>query len=158
MLGYCDRIIIDPTAGMRKLFLGRMPDPTKRLVIDPGILSVFPMILGEYVTLLGTRVLDTPRFLALLNDKAQELSNSLIPAGQMPNKLLMYFTEKDIDDETQGLDIHINTPLEEFVNALKHKFEISCEQGPTVLESGRSSLKNAAVSGASVKMITRIDP
>ncbi len=148
---------LDPTAGMRRLFFGNAPDPMKRLVFDTRIMSTLPMILGDYATLLGTQTLNTPKFLSLLERNAQDLDGALILSDQIPNKLLMYFTIKDLDDETQEAEPHIHIPEGAF-NTLRQRFAIEAEQGPVLMEGSNINLKNAVLKGTSIELIARKDP
>ncbi|MDR2106977.1 MAG: hypothetical protein LBO73_00420, partial [Holosporaceae bacterium] len=146
------RMIFDPTHGMKRLFFGCAPNPLKKLVFNTPLMSLIPVVLSDVLNIFGTQVLNSRSFLALMDENAQHLPETLVPSD-MPNKPLLYFKIKSVDDETEEADPYLHITTEMMRDALASNTGIICEQGPVIMEAGNGIIfDRALVSGTNVEL------
>lgn len=148
----------DPTVGMKRIFFGQLPDPRKRLVFNPYVMGSISMVVGSMLNLLGTKAMNTQTFLALLDGNAQDLPDSIVPANSSSSKSFLYFTLKDIDDETQEAEPHLRISTDMISNAITTNVGVISEHGPIAMKAMDILLDEALVKGTSVEMIARKSP
>lgn len=154
MVSPMGRLDISSMSGMRYLFLGQAPDPSKSLLINTRVMSALPLILSDYTTLIGPRVLNSGNFLAFLDRNARELSSAIIPANIKPKKPLLYFKVKDRDAKTQEAVPYIYIPKETF-DFIRERFGIVSPNGLVQIEGDQINLVNACLKGALVELTAK---
>ena len=154
MVSPMGRLDISSMSGMRYLFLGQAPDPSKSLLINTRVMSALPLILSDYTTLIGPRVLNSGNFLAFLDRNARELSSAIIPANIKPKKPLLYFKVKDRDAKTQEAVPYIYIPKETF-DFIRERFGIVSPNGLIRIEGDQINLVNAYLKGALVELTAK---
>jgi outer membrane lipoprotein SlyB len=149
------RLPMYPIGSMKQLFMGRTPNPLKKLVFDNSVMAI-PMILSDMAHLLGTRVLNTRGMLALMEENAHEVPGNAIVPTQLANKPLLYFTIKDLDEETECAEAHMHITTNVMRRALTDG--LVCENGPTLVQAPEILLDRALVSGTDVEITALKDP
>ena len=153
-MDYTYRMLLDPTNGMRRLFLGHRPDPTKPVVFDTALLSAIPMVMMDMLPIFGIEALNPRKLLEIMSANAEEVDeNGIIKPSDLPNKSLLYFEYV----ERNGMQyaepyFHVTAEtLRRALEAISHQ-GVLCLYGPVRMRAHNMLLERAHIQGTEVEL------
>jgi hypothetical protein len=138
---------------MRKLFVGRAPNSSKRLVFNEPLMALLPLVMSDLVRVLGTQALRFDSFIAETNRNALALRSNTFDLAELPNQKLFYFRLQDGEEEGTEVALpYVHITDEMMRNALTVRTGVISEMGSTLIRAPSVFLQRAVVGGTDIEI------